>query len=201
MTDDLIPLSAVTPKKPRFRRRWRVRFAVVFLLLIAFVWFAPAIVAKTMLNWAVGKATADLKGTARVGGAKLGWFSSVELTDVTVADATGRSLVTVPKVTTSKTLLGFALNRSALGTITVEKPVVEIVCENGSTNLETAIDKYLQPSTAPAGDRPAMTLIVTDGTVTVKDGDKVRTLTAVAALVMAGGCDEEPPAGVCVAVD
>src|SRR5687767_8048252 len=121
-------------------RRWLVRFAVVGLLLALAVWFTPAVVAKTGLRQAVlARVFADLDGTVAAGGASLGWLSTVELRDVTVTDPSGRTALRAERVTSSRTLLALALDRSDLGTFTIERPVLEVACEPGRTNVEQAI--------------------------------------------------------------
>src|SRR5206468_6489646 len=121
------------------RRRWTRAILPIFLLLLAVAWLAPAVVARTELrNRLARQAIADLRGSVTVGGASLGWFSPVELRDVTVKDGQGRTLLAAPKVTGSKTLFALLRDRSDPGEFTAEGPTAEVVCEKGSTNLEDA---------------------------------------------------------------
>ena len=114
-------------------RRWLVRLAAVGLLLTLAVWFAPVVVAKTGLRQVVlARVFADLDGTVAAGGASLGWLSQVELRDVTVTDPSGLTVLRAERVTSSRTLLALALDRSDLGTFTVERPVLEVACEPGT---------------------------------------------------------------------
>jgi len=76
---------ANTARKPR---RWRKRLIGLLILLGVGVWVAPVAVARTGLRNRIARdALADLRGTVEVGGASLGWFSSLELRDVVVKDA------------------------------------------------------------------------------------------------------------------
>src|SRR5438067_901654 len=61
------------------------------------------------------------------------------------------------------------LDRSDLGEFAIEQPVAEIVCENGSTNLEDAIANFLkdEPSTAPL--RTAISVKLTGGKIILYD--------------------------------
>src|SRR6187200_1468320 len=111
MAEDVVPLTPVSPPRlrPRVRWRWARRLGVLLPLLLALVWFAPLIVAKTGLtNRLAAKALSDFDGTVTVGGASLGWLSPVELRDVTLADAAGQSLLAAPRVVSSKSLLQLA---------------------------------------------------------------------------------------------
>src|SRR4051794_1977883 len=166
----LIPQTA--PAAPvRRRRRWSRAVLPLVLLILAVLWFAPAVVARSGLrNRFIREATADLRGTVTVGGASLGWFSPVELRDVTVKDEQGRTLLAVPKVTGSKSLYALMRDRSEPGEFTVEGPTVVIVCEKGTTNLEDAIANFLKDDAAPPGPtRTPVSLRVTGGKVVLRD--------------------------------
>lgn len=183
MTPDPAP-PAPTPAAPA-RRRWRRRLLGFVVILAVLAWVAPTIVAKTALrDRIVAAATADVRGTVSVGGMSAGWLSAVELRDVVVTDAQGRTLLAVPKVVTSRSLLGLLRDRSDLGTIEVHSPVADIVDEGNSTNLEDTFAAYLKDDGTPAAPtRPAVRVRVTDGSVTLRDkpGARVAGFTGVSA--------------------
>lgn len=163
------------PAPPRRLRRWLLRFAVVVLLLAVLVWFAPIIVAKTGLRHTVfASAASDLKGSVDAD-LSLGWLSPIELENLRVTDPKGETLLAAERVTSSKTLLDLLVDRSDLGTFTIEKPVVELVCSANSTNLEDTLANYLTGG-ASSGDRAAIAVKVTEGRVVLKepgrDGDR-----------------------------
>ena len=163
----LMPQSSSPVRKPR---RWLRRFAILFVLLGLGLWFAPTIAAKTGLrDRVVREASVDLRGTVEVGDASLGWFAPIELRDVIVKDTQGRTLLTAPKITSSKTLFALLRDRSDLGEFTVEQPVAEIVCEKGSTNLEEAIANFLKDETPAAPTRPAVAIKVIGGKLVLHD--------------------------------
>jgi hypothetical protein len=160
------------PTRPRRRgRRLLVRLAAAGLLLLLAVWLAPVVVAKTGLRQAVlARVFADLDGTVTAGGASFGWFSPVELTDVAVADSSGRPILHAEHVTSSRTLLALAVDLSDLGSFTIERPVLEVVCEPGATNVERAIAKYLaDDGTPPKPERTALAVRVERGRVVLKE--------------------------------
>src|SRR5262245_2675943 len=129
-------VAPATPAKSR-RRRWPKALAGLLALLLLGVWFAPTVVAKTGLrNRIARQAAADLNGSLDVGGASLGWLSTIGLRDVTLTDREGRVVARIPKVTSSKSLLAILRDRSGLGEFTFHSPAVEVVCEKNSTNLE-----------------------------------------------------------------
>src|SRR5262249_15082509 len=163
------PLTQTTPAPhqpaPKAkRRRWVKILAALLALLVLLVWFAPTIVAKTwLLNRFARKAAGGLNGTVDVGGASLGWFSPVELRDVTVKDRQGRAVVTIPKLTSSKSLFSLLRSRADLGEWAVERPAVEVVRENGTTNLEDVLREFLKETAPPSPDRTRVTVRVTGG--------------------------------------
>lgn len=162
------------PTRPRRRgRRLLVRLAAVGLLLLLAVWLAPVVVARTGLRQAVlARVFADLDGTVTAGSASFGWFSPVKLTDVAVTDPSGRPVLRAERVTSSKTLLALAADRSDLGTFTIERPVLEVVCEPGATNVERAIKKYLADDTPPKPERTGLSVKVEHGRVVLKEAGR-----------------------------
>ena len=165
------PSQSTTPAKPR--RRWVKVLAALFVLLLLGAWFAPTVIAKTGLrNRLARQAAADLNGSLDIGSASLGWFSPVELRDVTLADSQGRVVARIPKITSSKTLLALVRDRSALGEFALDRPTIEVICEKKTTNLEDALRKYLQDDGTPRGaTRPEVTVKVTSGTLTFRDAE------------------------------
>lgn len=164
------PVKPAAPPSASRRRKWLKRLLPLPTLLALLVWFAPAIVAKTELrNRFARQALADLRGSVHVGSASLGWLSPVELRDVTVTDEQGRPLVRAPRVTSHRSLLALARNRSDPGEFVVESPTIEVACENGTTNLEVALAEYLKDDGAPAATRTPVVLRVTGGTLALTD--------------------------------
>ncbi|CAN5281480.1 hypothetical protein BH11PLA2_BH11PLA2_35030 [soil metagenome] len=155
---------------PKRRFRWLKRFAVLGVLLALLLFFAPAILSLTgLFNGIVAKATKDFDGKITVGGSSLGWLKPIELRDVKVLDAEGRTIADVPRIVTENSLLSLIRDRVNLGTVIVERPVIEIVCEKNSTNLEACLSKILNAPSSEAGPPPRFKLSIVDGSVKVID--------------------------------
>ncbi len=159
---------------------WKRRLLVGVVLLLAALWALPVAVAKTpLLGWLVGFANAHLDGSVQVGSASLGWFSPVVLHDVSLTDHDHQPVANITKVETERTLLGFVFDHASLGVIRVDKPNLDIVCTGSTSNVEKVFARYLVrppvPDDAPQDAKPSplpqVHLEVTDGSVTVSDGD------------------------------
>ncbi|MFO0847637.1 MAG: hypothetical protein U0871_03615 [Gemmataceae bacterium] len=161
------------PARPRRLRRLLTAGVAFLLVSAAVVWLAPAVVARTSLrNAVVAKVFADLNGTPTAGGASLGWFAPVVLTDVTVTDPDGKPALTAATVTSSKTLFALLGDLRDLGTFTIDQPVLTVACKPGETNIERAIEKYLTSDNAPPkADRLAITVVVTNGRMVLTEPD------------------------------
>jgi hypothetical protein len=180
---------------PATRSRRRRFLAGGLALLVLLAWFAPAVVANTGLrNRLVRGAAADLNGSVTVGGASLGWFSAVELRDVTLSDSQGRVLAHIPKVATSRTLIGLLLNSSDVGEITIEHPAVEVVCTRDDSNLEDVLRKFLDDKTPPGPTRTPVAVRVVGGTLTLRDAGtgRVGEVTNLDATVSVPGSRSDP---------
>ncbi|MBN1591070.1 MAG: DUF748 domain-containing protein [Pirellulales bacterium] len=154
--------------RPTARRRHRRKWLVVALLVLAaIVWAIPLVVAHSpLLGWIVATATGDLNGKATVDSASLGWFSPVRASGFQVHDPQGQLVVDLPKVSGDTSLLKLALNRTQLGTFTLERPTINVVLRPNGSNLEELIAKYL---TGPSGEPVAVELKVIDATIHVRD--------------------------------
>lgn len=135
----------------RPRSRWRRRLILLAVFFVALVYFLPAIVAKTFLfDKLLANATSDLKGTIRVGGASLGWFSGVELRDVELRDANGAVVASLSSVRGSKSLLGLLRNSRDLGEFHVIGADIKVVSTERGTNLESIFAAYLDRQRDPS---------------------------------------------------
>lgn len=188
------PAGAPAPKTPR-RRKWAKRLLPLVTLLVLGAWFAPAIVAHTDLrNRFARQALTDLRGGVNVGSASLGWFSPVELHDITITDEAGRTLVTAPKATSQKSLFALARNAAEPGEFVLEGPTIAVVCEKGTTNLEAALAEYLKDDKPTAPTRTPVAIRVTGATLTLTDAatGKTERVEGVAANVNVPASRAEP---------
>jgi translocation and assembly module TamB len=195
--DTVTPPPAAAPSSPppvSRRRRWLKRLLPLTTVLGLGVWFAPAVVAKTELrNRFARQALADLHGSVEVGSASLGWFSPVELRDVIIKDEQGRTLVSVPKVMSQKSLLALARSSADPGEFTLEGPTVAVVCEKDATNLETAFAEYLKDDGKPtAPTRTPVAIRVIGATLTLADTSGTKTVEGIDATVNVPASRAEP---------
>lgn len=163
--------GATTAISPPPRRRWCRRLLLLAAVgLFLAVYLAPAVVAHTSLrNQLARTAAAGLDGTLTVGSVSLGWFTPVELRNVTLTDRQGRPVLIVPRIVTRRTLVGLLWDRTEWGEVVAEAPTVEIVCSPAGTNAEEVFRRLVQTSPGAVARRPSITLRVTGGRLTLHD--------------------------------
>jgi translocation and assembly module TamB len=164
---------ATAPRSMSRRRGVKV-LAGLLLLLLFVVAIAPTILAKTALrNRVARQVTSDLNGTLEIGSASVGWFTPIELRDVTLSDSRGQVIARIPTIKSSRSLLGLLRDRTKLGEFTLHNPTVEIICDKQSSNLEEVLQKYLEDDGRPrAPTRPEVTVRVVGGTLTLRTPDQ-----------------------------
>ena len=119
------------------------------------------------------------RGRTRVGGG--GWRRSAgsrrsNCANVTLTDEAGRTVVSVPRITSEKSLLALARNHAEPGAFALENPTIALVCEKNTTNLETALAQYLKDDgTPPAPTRTPVSVRVTGGKLTLTETETGKT--------------------------
>lgn len=189
------PYHPAPARRPPRRRRWARILVIAVVLFGVLLWFAPTLVAKTALrDRLLAAATTDLNGSVTADDASFGWLSPVELRGVVLKDSDGNEFARAERVVSERSLLALMQNSRAVGVIRVEKPVVDLVCGEKETNVETAFAKYFAPSSMPSAGPIALTIHVTDGTLTVRNPDRSvsHTLSAVAGDVTIPAAKAEP---------
>jgi hypothetical protein len=183
------------------RSKWRRRLFAGSLLLFALAVLSPVLLAKTPLrNWLVAIALKQFKGDVRIGGASLGWFRPLILTDIEVRDLNGRTLLSAPRVEGSKSLAALLCHPFDLGEFRFSKTSVHVVCGHDTTNLETALAHWLQrKEQSPSSDDPGLEGIgvrasFTEASLVLEDEDTGRTWTLdPVELSVALPCDRRTP--------
>lgn len=169
------PSAPQPPSVPRSKVRRRIVKVLTGLLLLVLLALAvaPTILAKTAFrNRIARQLTSDLNGTLEIGSASVGWFTAIELRDVTLTDCHGEVIARIPAITSSKSLFGLLRDRTKLGEFTLHNPTVEVICDKQSSNLEEVLHKYLEDDLTPRRPtRPEVTLRVVGGTLTLRTPD------------------------------
>jgi hypothetical protein len=131
---------------------------------------APWLAAHTPLrSVALKQAIGPIRGSVRVGSASFGWFSSPTFADVEMRDPQGRPLISTPRVTVSRSLLGLMLDSSNVGTVHIERATVEVICSGDQTNVEETFAPLWESSDAVA--TAAVTVELAQAVVNVRDQD------------------------------
>jgi len=140
-------------RKPN-RRSSRSRKPYILILglgLGALLWFAPAIVVNSPLkNRILASATGDFQGKISIESISAGWLSKLSARNIVAFDAQGERLVEATSIQLDKNLIALLRNRSDLGTIRVQHPIVNLVLRPDGSNIEDAIATWLVPSDQPS---------------------------------------------------
>ena len=162
-TQELLPPE---PAPGRKRRRWWLCGAAV--MLVAFLWLLPAIVAHTpLLRWVVAQAAAELRGTVTVRSCSLGWFSPIRAKGIEIRDAEGKPVLQAAKLEGDRSLAAILWNLSELGQFRLEGPKLTVELRGDGSNLEDLLADYL---TSTEESKPVSTAIeVVDGSVSITD--------------------------------
>lgn len=160
-----------TSKQRANHRGWGARKPIVFFLGLALgglLWFAPTIIVNSPLkNSILASATGDFQGEISVGSISAGWFSKLSAKNIVVLDPQGERLIEVESVQLDKNLVALLRDRSHLGTIRVQQPIVNLVLRPDGSNLEDAIAPWLVPSDEPSSI--GCDVQIEDGVVQVTD--------------------------------
>jgi hypothetical protein len=166
------PFDSVPAIQRKRRRRLRKSLLTFFFFAIL-AWFFPTAVAKTDLrNQLLAYALKDLNGMLTADGASLGWLSPVELRGVVLKDKDGAVVAKADRIVTDRSLFGLIRDHKTIGTIRVEKPTVDLVCDDKRTNVEALIEKYVHSNSPPSPTRVQLVVAIADGTLTIRNPDQ-----------------------------
>ncbi len=159
------PSGSASPARPAPKRRAR-RWLVVLLALVLLVAAAPALVTKTPLR-GVALALASPPGTeVSVGSVSAGWLSPISTTDIEVRQGDGKLHVSVSALSVDRTLLDLLFDRTNLGHVRLERPVIEARLQEEQARRE---ELKAAPAVLRKAARISVDLEVADGTVTLHD--------------------------------
>jgi hypothetical protein len=161
------PPGSESPERPtskRGGRRWLVFLLAVVLLLAA----APTLITKTPLK-GIALAMASPPGSElSAGSISVGWFSPISATDIELRRDGDKLQASVPALSIDRTLLGLLFDRTNLGRVRIERPVIEAqLQEEDRQQVEQELDSA--PAVLRKAERVGIDLEVVDGTVTLHD--------------------------------
>jgi translocation and assembly module TamB len=148
--DSTVESSSRRKSRPKGKSPWRLQLGLAIILLATLVWFAPAIVANTILRqWFLNRALRDLHGSLTCDSARLGWFSPVGANDLELRDADGKTILRATTCVGDKTLLSLLFSPTSPGHFRIEGGQADLVLRDDGSNLEDVLAGYLQPRETP----------------------------------------------------
>lgn len=157
---------AAPPKKPR-----KAGCGCLFpaLILVGVLGFAPQILTMTTLRHQVpGMLISALPPGVVIGSATAGWMSPIQLNDIVIPDDQGKPNLKLKHVTLSRSLWDFVQSADDLGTIVVDKPELNLIVDQGSSNYDHIIGRLV--GKRGSGKRKLIDLKLVDGTVLIREG-------------------------------
>ncbi len=139
------PNAPIAPAARR-RKRWPLVIAAILVLLILLVLLIPTIASTGLVrSIVVSKINDNLTGKVDIKDWSLGWFSGIDVRDVTVFDSQNQEVLSVGHVHTDLTLLNAIKGNYDLGNTLIEEPnlVKFTIGEDGQSNYQ----KLSKPST------------------------------------------------------
>lgn len=162
------------PVGGRRGRRRGLWLMVSLVLVLAAVWFAPAMVANSPLRQQIiPRLAPEFAGQTAVGSASLGWLSPVVLSDVSARDASGEPLLEAASIRSEKSLLALIRDQQHLGTFLIARPRLHLLLRNDGSNLEDAMAPLLNTPADSASKQ--CTVEITDGSIEVREQGNTRT--------------------------
>ena len=155
------------PSHPTF---FRIRWLIAALLLLA---FAPSLITITKQHTAILKLVSPEAGKAiSYRSMTTHWWAPIVIDQLTVSDlsvsvsdaAETTELATVERIITTQPLWQVVLSGGRKTELRVEKPVIHLVVQDGSTNIEQTLTEIAGTSTGNSRPFPIV-VEVSDGTL------------------------------------
>ncbi len=175
---------------PRKFRAFRNGCIAMLVLLVAAVFLAPTIIARTSLRNSLLSSALELDGSISLGALSLGWFSSIVVDDLELRDREDRVLVEVAQIRTDKSLLGLLFSAGDIGVVYLDQPKLHVICHEQDTNLERAFAKAIERD---ADAKAAIDLRIQNGTVEIDDVPAARAFRVEALNVSCAIADSQQP--------
>lgn len=151
--------DAPSPRKRRAPpRRWGRRLVLLSILVGGLLAAAPTLLSRSAVvrQFVLARALPREAGRLTCDSAEFGWLSDQRLAGVKVIDANGEPLAEIATVASDRSLLSLATNRSQLGTVRIEQPVLHVQTRPGGSNIEDFVAALATPTDSnPGGDSPS----------------------------------------------
>ncbi len=136
------PQQVAKTSPPRKRGRWMKLAFVLLILLGIFGWFAPTIVATSVVrNQLVKRLFPDFSGVIDCGEMSIGWASPIVIKNFRLEDEDDRTMLEVAEFSTSETLWTLVTRPGQMGTFKILDPVVHVSLSDSDSNVERVLAK------------------------------------------------------------
>lgn len=136
------------PQQKSSKRRWWLLIPVLFVLAVA---LAPSLAGGAIVDRVLASASETRRGTLAVEQSSVSWFSATSLDGLSIRDDAGDLVAQVSVEAPSLFALAKGLGAD-LGHVTVRGHADLVAADDGSTNLQRALEELEPEPEAAAGD-------------------------------------------------
>ena len=130
-------------KTHKARKLLWISLSIAALIVLLFLLVPTYLSSDSGTNMLIGKINGSIDGKVAMSNLSIGWFSGVELDDLSFADNAGTTSVKVKKVSANPSYTGFLFGKVDLGKATVDQPEIVLT-----------IEQYDQTESTPPLDEP-----------------------------------------------
>ncbi|MFN5768717.1 MAG: hypothetical protein ACK44Z_05175 [Pirellulaceae bacterium] len=141
------------PPVVRKPRRWLKLLLAFLVLLILTLALLPTLVSRRgVALWAIDRFAPIAPLSIDLQSLQIGWFSPCAIDGVQVRDQDGQLLLSLERLEVPRTLTQLAFDSSQLGEVLVEGLMIRVEVQQGSTQIEKALEPLASKFAATPGD-------------------------------------------------
>lgn len=132
------------------------RLLLLLAVVVALVVLAPTIAVYTPLKGQMlRKLVPPSVGSVSAEKVTVGWFTGIAASNIAILDTAGERVVEAERLTLSRSLTGLMADRTNLGTIRLERPVLYATVRSDGSNIEDLLAAVAEEAKKSPADDPS----------------------------------------------